>query len=293
MMRSVYTFAEDDLLLKYKYMPVIELEIAINADRTTCFDLSRSIDLHTFSTAGTKERAIAGRTTGLIGAGETVTWQATHFGIRQKLTSAITACDRPFHFRDEQVKGAFKCIRHDHFFRAENGGTLMKDVFYFQSPLGVLGRLVDAVIMKRYLTGFLTERNRIIKKFAESGEGIALLQATAPLNITGRSGIFSYTDNGFILHRKHLKMYYLWADIESVFAYKADWVTTDEICLNLFAKNGLCIQLGESDPGWELFLQHLRNQFPSISVDWEAQIIQPPFETNFTLLFERKGHTTV
>lgn len=80
-------------------MPVIELETFINADIETCFDLSRSIDLHSLSTAQTKEKAIKGRTSGLIGAGETVTWQATHFGVHQQLTSKITAYARPFHFR--------------------------------------------------------------------------------------------------------------------------------------------------------------------------------------------------
>ncbi|WP_040680388.1 SRPBCC family protein [Niabella aurantiaca] len=132
-------------------MPVIELRTYIGADIETCFDLARSIDLHSFSTAQTKEKAIAGKTTGLIGEGETVTWQATHFGVRQKLTSKITVYQRPFHFRDEQVRGAFKFIKHDHYFSSIEGGTLMKDLFCFQSPLGLLGRLVDAMIMKRYL----------------------------------------------------------------------------------------------------------------------------------------------
>ena len=42
-------------------MPAIELETKINSDIETCFDLSRSIDLHQISTAGTNERAISGR----------------------------------------------------------------------------------------------------------------------------------------------------------------------------------------------------------------------------------------
>lgn len=68
-------------------MPVIELETFIHADIGTCFDLSRSIDLHTLSTAKTKEKAIAGKISGLIGMNETVTWQATHFFVRQTFTS--------------------------------------------------------------------------------------------------------------------------------------------------------------------------------------------------------------
>jgi hypothetical protein len=40
-------------------MPVISLKTIIEADIGLCFDLARSIDLHTISTAHTNERAIA------------------------------------------------------------------------------------------------------------------------------------------------------------------------------------------------------------------------------------------
>ncbi len=154
--------------LQFSSMPVIHLQTRVNAPIETCFDLSRSIDLHTISTAQTKEKAIAGRTNGLIELNETVTWQATHFGIRQKLTSKITALERPFHFRDEQVKGAFKYIKHDHYFKQDNGFVIMKDVFEFGAPLGLLGRLANKLVLTKYLTRFLVERNDLIKEYAET-----------------------------------------------------------------------------------------------------------------------------
>lgn len=156
-------------------MPVIELTTFIHADIHTCFDCSRSIDLHTLSTAKTKEKAIAGKTSGLIGMNETVTWQATHFFIRQKFTSKITAYNRPFHFRDEQQKGPFRSFAHDHYFSETDAGTLMKDVLRFQSPAGLLGKLVDRLILTRYLKRFLTARNDMIRHFAETGKGVDLL----------------------------------------------------------------------------------------------------------------------
>ena len=76
-------------------MPLITIETLINAPMERVFDLARSIDAHMASTDGTEERAVAGRTTGLIGRGESVTWEARHFGIRQRLTAHITAFDRP------------------------------------------------------------------------------------------------------------------------------------------------------------------------------------------------------
>ena len=151
-------------------MPTIKLETVINAPVGICFDLSRSIDLHKISTAKTNEEAISGITEGLIGQEEFVTWQATHFGIRQKLTTKITAYNRPFHFRDEQIKGIFKLLKHDHYFEQKNNGTKMTDDFYFESPFGILGHIFNKTILTKYLRKFLVERNDLIKEIAESGQ---------------------------------------------------------------------------------------------------------------------------
>jgi ligand-binding SRPBCC domain-containing protein len=149
-------------------MPTIELETQIQSSLEICFDLARSIDLHKISTERTNETAIDGTTSGLINLNEFVTWQATHFGIRQKLTSTITAFNRPFHFRDEQLKGAFKFFTHDHYFERKGDKVLMKDVFTFQSPFGFIGKLFDKIILIKYMKKFLIERNNIIKEFAET-----------------------------------------------------------------------------------------------------------------------------
>lgn len=149
-------------------MPKIVLTTKIDATIDICFDLSRSIDLHKISTAKTQEQAIAGTTKGLISLGETVTWQAIHFGIKQKLTSKITAFERPHYFVDEQISGPFKSIHHQHKFEVVDDSVLMTDVFEFQSPLGILGRVFNALVLTNYLEKFLVERNQIIKDYAES-----------------------------------------------------------------------------------------------------------------------------
>src|ERR1700748_3748495 len=110
-------------------MARIELLTNINAPIQKVFDLSRSIDLHIESTKQTGERAIAGRTSGLIALGETVTWRARHFGIWQNLTSKVTEFEYPNHFTDEMVSAAFKGFRHEHLFFAVNNQTVMKDIF--------------------------------------------------------------------------------------------------------------------------------------------------------------------
>ena len=60
-------------------MPIIRLETSINADQQAVFDLARSIDLHQISTAHTNERAVAGKTSGLLELNESVTWEARHW----------------------------------------------------------------------------------------------------------------------------------------------------------------------------------------------------------------------
>lgn len=133
-----------------------------------CFNLARDIDFHTRSLGGTGERAVAGRTSGLIGLGESVTWEARHLGVRQRLTAEVTALDSPTYFRDVMTRGAFRSFAHDHRFEAVSGGTVMIDEVEFCSPLGPLGWLVDLLFMTGYLRRLLEGRCQAIKQEAEA-----------------------------------------------------------------------------------------------------------------------------
>lgn len=149
-------------------MPVIRLETLIKADRGIVFDLARNIDLHQISTAHTNERAIAGKTSGLIELNESVTWKAKHFGIVQRLTSKITAMEYPNYFVDEMVSGAFKSFKHEHLFEQKSEGTLMLDIFNYISPIGILGKVADRLFLKNYMINLLLIRNKVIKEHAET-----------------------------------------------------------------------------------------------------------------------------
>lgn len=149
-------------------MPIINLQTEINAHIQRCFDLSRSIDLHIITTKKTREKAIAGKTTGLIQLNDTVTWEAKHFGIRQQLTSRISQYRSPEVFVDEMVKGAFKRIYHEHWFKEMDGKTTMTDIFDYTAPMGILGKFAGKLFLSNYMRGFLLKRNQIIKEFAET-----------------------------------------------------------------------------------------------------------------------------
>jgi len=151
-------------------MPKIITSIKIDAPIERAFDLSRSIEFHYYSQAHRKELPIDGRTSGLINLGETVTWKAKHFGILQKLSVEITKFERPYSFRDTMIDGAFKRFDHDHIFEQVNGCVKMTDVFDYESPCSVLGKLADVLILEKYMTRFSNERNFALKKALESDE---------------------------------------------------------------------------------------------------------------------------
>ncbi|KIA93856.1 cell division protein [Pedobacter kyungheensis] len=148
-------------------MSTLILKTKINAPIEKCFDLSRSLDLHTESMKSYKEKVVGGKLTGLIDLGEQVTWQASHFAISFKMTNKITAMKKPFYFVDEMLKGPFKLLHHQHHFTAAGTFTEMTDIFAFQSPMGLIGRAVDSLFLKRYLHKLLTARNQVIKSVAE------------------------------------------------------------------------------------------------------------------------------
>lgn len=149
-------------------MTEIRVITRIQAPQERCFDLARSIDIHVASTSQTGEKAVAGVTSGLINLGQSVTWEATHFGVRQRLTSVITALDNPRFFQDEMIEGAFASFVHDHVFESTDSITTMTDVIRFTAPLGPLGHLSERLLLAGYLERFIAKRGEAVKQVAES-----------------------------------------------------------------------------------------------------------------------------
>jgi ligand-binding SRPBCC domain-containing protein len=151
----------------------IEFEVTtrISAAQETAFDLSLDIDAHRASMGASKERAVAGVTTGRIGLGEEVTWRATHFGIPFRMTSRVTELERPHRFVDQQTGGPFRRFHHEHRFDVEDGETVMVDHVQFDAPLGPIGRLVERAILGRYLKALIETRGAFLKAEAEKRAG--------------------------------------------------------------------------------------------------------------------------
>ena len=149
-------------------MPVIYLETLIEAPIETCFNYARSIEAHMKSTEETKERAVAGVTEGLMENGDTVTWEAVHFGVKQRLKARITGMHEPEWFIDEMISGAFKSFVHTHRFEEIGNVTLMIDQFIYKAPLGIIGSIANVLFLKKYMRELLEKRAVRLKKMAEN-----------------------------------------------------------------------------------------------------------------------------
>ncbi|WP_104181290.1 SRPBCC family protein [Arthrobacter sp. B0490] len=126
------------------------------------FDRARSIDAHVGSMRFSRERAIGGVTSGLIGDGEQVTWRAWHFGLPIRMTSVISEFDAPHRFVDEQLSGPFRAFRHVHEFSASDGVTTMTDRIEFSAPFGVAGMAAERAFLRPYLRHLIGVRNRFL-----------------------------------------------------------------------------------------------------------------------------------
>ena len=151
-------------------MPTVTLVTEIHAPIDRCFDLCRDLEVHSRTVAHTQERLVGAKTTGLAEAGDVLTFEAVHLGVRQRLVSRISEVERPYLFADDMVSGAFARLRHVHTFTATGRGALMRDRLEWTSPLGVLGKLADWLFLERYMTRFLVTRNQNLKAIAEGEE---------------------------------------------------------------------------------------------------------------------------
>lgn len=144
-------------------VPQLRLETWIDAPARACFELSLDVGAHTASMGDSGERAVGGVLEGVMGLDDEVTWRARHFGVPFTMTSRITALQAPRRFVDEQVRGPFRRWWHEHLFEEVGRRTRMLDRIDFSSPAGPVGRVVDRLVLERYMTRLIGQRNVWLK----------------------------------------------------------------------------------------------------------------------------------
>jgi hypothetical protein len=141
----------------------------IHASIEHCFDLTRSIDVHVYTSRGIAGKALTGKVLGLANLGDTTTWSARFFGVRFRLTTNVTLVQAPVAFSERLERGLFARFEHDYTLRdLGEGPTELEDAFTFVSPLGWLGSLVDRFILQRVMREFMESRLDDIKQLAET-----------------------------------------------------------------------------------------------------------------------------
>ncbi|HEX2629140.1 MAG TPA: SRPBCC family protein [Chitinophagaceae bacterium] len=158
-------------------MPTIHLTTFIAAPAEVVFNLSRHIGLHKESMSKHGEEAVAGTRFGLIEKEETVTWKARHLFKNRLLRVKVTEMKKSEMFVDEQAEGDFKMMKHEHYFKPCANGTILIDLFHFESPYGAIGKWFNSLYLTRYMKRLLEQRNKTIKEFAETDKWRKLLSA--------------------------------------------------------------------------------------------------------------------
>jgi ligand-binding SRPBCC domain-containing protein len=149
-------------------MPILIFETVINAAPEVCFDLVRDVSFFLQSGEKDFEKFAAKNSHGEIKLGEIVTFERKVFGLSQTLKVKVVELEKPLRFVDEMIEGNFKYFRHAHEFITAKNQTLMRDIFVWESPLGILGKIADAIFMKNYLRNMAMRRNAKLKEIAES-----------------------------------------------------------------------------------------------------------------------------
>jgi len=174
-MRCGRVFAFNPTATIRETMPTIHLTTFIAAPADRVFDLCRHIGLHTQTMAAFKEEAVAGTRFGLIGNDETVTWKARHVGKTRLLRVKVSDMKIPEQFVVEQAEGDFKAMRHEYYCKPCDNGTILVELFHFETPYGQLGRWFNSIYLNRYLRKMLEQRNATLREVAESDKWKKLL----------------------------------------------------------------------------------------------------------------------
>lgn len=89
-------------------------------------------------------------------------------GIKIRWTTEITTVKENEYFIDEQRFGPYAFWHHKHFFEPTENGVKMTDVVHYALPLGVLGQMMNTLIVKNKLKEIFNHRVLKVDKIFNS-----------------------------------------------------------------------------------------------------------------------------
>ncbi|MBC7742553.1 MAG: hypothetical protein H7061_10160 [Bdellovibrionaceae bacterium] len=100
-----------------------------------------------------------------LGEGTLIEYQIKVHGFPMKWRTRIESWRPPYQFVDTQLKGPYKLWHHTHEFIAVNPvKTLMKDTVRYQVPFGILGLIVNRLLIKSDIQKIFSYRRSEIQK---------------------------------------------------------------------------------------------------------------------------------
>jgi ligand-binding SRPBCC domain-containing protein len=86
------------------------------------------------------------------------------FGISVRWKTEICAIEKPLYFTDRQLTGPYSVWIHTHTFIEENNGITMIDEVVYQLPLGIIGKIMHALFVKKRIEGIFEYRKLALQK---------------------------------------------------------------------------------------------------------------------------------
>ena len=102
--------------------------------------------------------------------GTVIDYNIKVMGIRVHWRTLITSYNLPTQFVDEQTKGPYLLWIHTHTFKVKDEGVEIHDCIEYSIPLGLLGRFVHFLWIKRKLDQIFDFRRRKIEEIFISDE---------------------------------------------------------------------------------------------------------------------------
>ena len=84
------------------------------------------------------------------------------FGIKMNWMTEITIVKEHDYFVDEQRFGPYAMWHHEHHFKRIKGGVHMTDILNYAIPYGPIGRLANALIVKKKVEDIFSYREKAI-----------------------------------------------------------------------------------------------------------------------------------
>ncbi|MEZ5083962.1 MAG: SRPBCC family protein [Bacteroidales bacterium] len=83
-------------------------------------------------------------------------------GIPLTWVTEITQVMEHFYFIDNQKAGPYKFWHHQHFFRKTDKGVEMTDIVNYAAPYGVIGRIMESIIIEKKVKEIFDYRENVI-----------------------------------------------------------------------------------------------------------------------------------